>query len=516
MANRRIARIENLRKQLHQSLRDWHRADSELPPLFSNLHIFQRLAIPSYFSRSQQRNRHYKELGSYISELGQDNQEYSELLFRRFVRNETVQKVAFTWHASTGQVNRVQREVIGALTDYLLDKENAARTECMERQAASLPSRNYSELFGRETITAKIARLLTSPTTPYMVALTGLGGCGKTAVADAVVRKIIAALLYQNVMWVRIETSKPSTSLEALLGKLAVHLLPDTTPVAQYGREIRRLLKQERYLIVIDNLEEEIEQLEWLQSLEEFCNPSKLLITSRRLPADLADIYLVNIPELSQAAAKRLLASQMRSLGLEKSLPRVDKTFDQIYRHTGGSPLALKLVAGLLHVWPLGLILKSIGEKPTRRTKRLFNDIYQSSLSSITPQTQQLLQSMLLIGEEGATTEQLEAISRLRQPDLLDSLQLLGSRSLLELRGTPAEVRYGIHRLTQSFLNARMSEGLPPNRQKFGRAVNANLRYWLGYLAKSGAMRSLGSDGGNLRRAIEFGLGYRPSLGKIG
>jgi len=123
---------------------------------------------------------------------------------------------------------------------------------------------------------------------------------------------------------------------------------------------------------------------------------------------------------------------------------------------------------------------------------------------------------MLLIGEEGATTEQLEAISRLRQPDLLDSLQLLGSRSLLELRGTPAEVRYGIHRLTQSFLSARMSEGLPPNRQKFGRAVNANLRYWLGYLAKSGAMRSLGSDGGNLRRAIEFGLGYRPSLGKIG
>jgi len=195
------------------------------------------------------------------------------------------------------------------------------------RQAASLPSRNYSELFGRETITAKIARLLTSPTTPYMVALTGLGGCGKTAVADAVVRKIIAALLYQNVLWVRIETGKPSTSLEGLLGKLAVPLLPETTPVAQYGREIRGLLKQERYLIVIDNLEEEIEQLEWLQSLEEFCNPSKLLITSRRLPADLADIYLVNIPELSQAAAKRMLASQMRSLGLEKSLPRVDKTF---------------------------------------------------------------------------------------------------------------------------------------------------------------------------------------------
>lgn len=500
------ASFESARKQLHQTLRNWHRPEGGFAPIFSALHLFRQLEIPGQLSRWQRRSQGYQALEACIIELGEAHQEHSQLLHSRFVKNQSIRKIAFSRQVSIDQINRLQREAIRVLTQLVLDKDHAAKARTIEKLTAKLPPRNYSALIGRKAIIAKTRQLLASPTPPWMVALTGLGGSGKTAIADAMVRELIDTLSYLEILWLHFESGKTSASWEVLLGKMAVQLLTETTPVAQYADEIRWKLKQKPTLIVLDNLEEEIEQLDWLQRLSEFCNPGKILVTSRRLPADMADIHVVKVRELEKNAAKRLLTYQIKTLGLDETLPEMESRFEQIYRHVGGSPLALKLVAGLLHAWPFGRILRSVGDGQTNRTKKLYGEVFQSTWTSLNSPARKLLQSMMLVDEEGASIEQLEAVSRLKPYALLDNIKVLTSRSLLEFRRDSTYFRYGIHRLTKSFLYSHLSGGQSAGRNKFVGQVRKNLDFWHSQTAKFGTSEVIARDEGNLTRAIEYGL----------
>jgi hypothetical protein len=53
-------------------------------------------------------------------------------------------------------------------------------------------------------------------------------------------------------------------------------------------------------------------------------------------------------------------------------------------------------------------------------------------------------------------TEQMGAASRLSSNQLRPAITELVNRTLLEVRGTPWERRYGIHRLTNAFLRTEI------------------------------------------------------------
>jgi hypothetical protein len=63
---------------------------------------------------------------------------------------------------------------------------------------------------------------------------------------------------------------------------------------------------------------------------------------------------------------------------------------------------------------------------------------------------------MPLISAAGALPAQLAAISGLVEHDLWPAIQELQQRSLLEMRGTLGERRYGIHQLTRTFLHTEI------------------------------------------------------------
>jgi hypothetical protein len=67
-----------------------------------------------------------------------------------------------------------------------------------------------------------------------------------------------------------------------------------------------------------------------------------------------------------------------------------------------------------------------------------------------------LLQAMPLVADMGGSTTQLQAITQL-QDEFWTAVSELRRRSLIEVRGAMDEKRYGIHRLTQTFLSTEIT-----------------------------------------------------------
>lgn len=63
---------------------------------------------------------------------------------------------------------------------------------------------------------------------------------------------------------------------------------------------------------------------------------------------------------------------------------------------------------------------------------------------------------MPLAAGVGVKPEQMQAMSGLAEQQLWPAITELVNRSLLEVRGTTWERRYGIHRLTESFLRTEI------------------------------------------------------------
>ncbi len=86
----------------------------------------------------------------------------------------------------------------------------------------------------------------------------------------------------------------------------------------------------------------------------------------------------------------------------------------------------------------------------------LYTFIYLESWRSLSEIAQALLQAMPLVAETGALTEQMTVISGLNEENFWSAVAELVSRSLLEVRGSIHERRYGIHRLTETFLRTEI------------------------------------------------------------
>jgi hypothetical protein len=117
----------------------------------------------------------------------------------------------------------------------------------------------------------------------------------------------------------------------------------------------------------------------------------------------------------------------------------------------GGNPLALKLVVGQLGVLPLAQVLDNLKAAQGPRNDQFFTYIYWQAWNSLDEVARRALLAMPLLAQ-GGTFDHLRVVSELAPADLMPALTELVKRSLVEVRGTLAEPRYSIHRLTETFL----------------------------------------------------------------
>jgi hypothetical protein len=360
----------------------------------------------------------------------------------------------------------VQRRAINQLATIIWEIEKRARGARASKLKEKLPPASYTCVFGLEKAEAMLMPRLLAQEAPWVLAIVGLGGIGKTALADHLTRKVIDELAYEEVAWVRQanetmsgQGSSPAVMFETLITELAEKLWPDIVSVpdpAQRLAAVRQALKQRPHLIVIDNLESDTDTAYLIAHLNDLSQPSKFLLTARSRPAEMAHVYSYAVDELPFSDAAALITHHANEVGLVDVTMASKSDLQAIFDLTGGNPLALKLVVSLFDTLTLPQVLERLASGHGTGAENLYRHIYWQSWRLLSNASRQLMRTMLLVADTGGAADFLISISELSEDEFWPALQELRSRSLLEVRGGLRDKRYGIHRLTATFLQTEI------------------------------------------------------------
>ncbi len=404
-----------------------------------------------------------------LAVMAESDSQSSKLLERQFFDGQPAKAVAADFYITESTYFRHQEAALATLTTTLLALENAAYTQQRNTMLARLEAATYQQLVAGAAHLAEPAAKV-APTSPhYLIALTGIGGIGKTSLADALLRQVFDQGTWHHIAWLTARQQtfnagggirvnpQPVLTTEAFLqqlygqisGQSAAALTPDTL--------LSRLTTQLQlapHLIVVDNLETVADLETLLPTLRRLSNPSKFLLTTRESLFAEADIAHLPVPELSAPDALQLVRREARARNLPQVLAAPDEELQPIYTTVGGNPLALRLVVGQLHTFALRDVLDDLVAKQGIRINNLYRYIYEKAWTSLAEAARQTLLAMLLAPESGAEFGYLTHVNPALTPGALRSaLDQLVTISLVDRRGDLNSARYTIHNLTRTFLH---------------------------------------------------------------
>jgi hypothetical protein len=220
-----------------------------------------------------------------------------------------------------------------------------------------------------------------------------------------------------------------------------------------------RILATRPHLVVIDNLELQSDTAYLLEKLSAVQGPGKFLLTTRSGLVGTSGVFNYRVPELDREHAAALIRYHSQDIGMGDMAITKDRDVESIYAAVGGNPLAIKILVGMAAQIPLSAALAGLQEGHLVESDRMFGRVYTSAWEALGQDARDLLEGMLLVSDEtGAGTKQMLAVSGLTEARLWPAIQELLGRSLLEVYGTATERRYGIHQLTRTFLQSRLSQ----------------------------------------------------------
>lgn len=320
-------------------------------------------------------------------------------------------------------------------------------------------------LFGVGSKQQQLLRTLGQHAAPWLIAVDGIGGIGKTSLAVAAVREIISTQRFAGLIWVSakpesylvtdpaLPSPQPALDRDSLLSAMLAHFDHEPLLSSSFDAKVRtlaKLLKQRSYLVVIDNLETVVDYETLLPLLRQLSKPSKFLLTSRHSLYAQTDVYSLHLNELSQADTSAFLRSEAEGRGVTDLSSASAAQLDQIYQVVGGNPLALKLLVGQACVLTLSQVLENLKAAQGKTVDDLYTYIYWQAWHLLDGAAQQVLLLMPLA--QGGTLEQLQALTPLSMGQLGQVLQQLATLSLVQIGGNLERRRYTIHRLTETFL----------------------------------------------------------------
>lgn len=387
-------------------------------------------------------------------------------------------------------LDEAERQRINPAWKYAPDRSEGLAFPTLEEQLAQLPSATYTNLVGVERVVAEILDLLAAEKAPYLVMLAGLGGLGKTAVADAVAQEAIQRGAFAQVIWVAVDRDPSAMPADSdifmrVLAMLGEQLLPDKPPETNPHKllsRVRSKLNRHRCLIVIDNLEDREQTNRLISSLQGLVKPSKFLLTARHYPTPDSEITVLPLPGLSQEEALALFRQQAEISGIGELAQLPAEMFADIYHVVGGHPMALRLIPQLARRYPLAQVMADWQERGAGYIEQVYDSIYTALWQELQPSEKRLLAAMLSVAQVGAAPEHMRFVSDLPRHEFWPSVTKLVELCLLELRGTMAERRYGVHSLTLNFLQTHHDAIFA--QYNAGIMVPKHIVYWRSYLEK--------------------------------
>lgn len=461
-----------------EALRMWHGGDSSNWPLV-NLRIASQAPQEkdSFDSLAEAgaaaQNRAILSWG--LDMLKKVYPEAEDLLRDRFEHRRDVISIANSLNISEPTVYYRQRQAVNQLTETLLRLESSASIGWRNTMFSRLEIQTYSELVGVQQPRKIVTDTLFNEQSYFIVALDGLGGIGKTALADQITRDLIKTTRFDEIGWItakhthlstlgrlQIESGKPALTFPMLVDKLAVQfniLQGEGHTQIERQRLVKNLIRERACLIVIDNLETVADHHSLLPELRKWQDPTKFLLTSRIRLLDEPGVFSWSMKELAIESAFKLIRLEANRTGFADLAKAKDSDLESIYKAVGGNPLALKLIIGQLRFHSLSYVLERFGKASNQTSEAgIFDYIYREIWESLHDNNKTILLALTQAGETGFSLEHISEISTLPLATISQSLEKLILLSMVDLSGNLMERRYRLHRLTEVFLSNMFSE----------------------------------------------------------
>ncbi|XP_077239027.1 putative disease resistance protein RGA4 [Tasmannia lanceolata] len=233
-----------------------------------------------------------------------------------------------------------------------LSSENEERTPTMSLV-------NESEVYGRDVDKEKIVKLLLADVSNEndvpVIAIVGMGGLGKTTLAQLVYNDQSVKSHFELRMWIYVSQDFVVTRIVKAILDSATGSSTDLTQLDEMQKRLQDRICEKRFLLVLDDVwSEDREKWGTLKKILTCKGKgSKIVATTRK---ETVASVMCALPEslhltgLSNSDCWSLFESQAFEVGRSKEHPNLVEIGKEIVKKCGGVPLAAKALGSLLRL----------------------------------------------------------------------------------------------------------------------------------------------------------------------
>jgi hypothetical protein len=338
-------------------------------------------------------------------------------------------------------------------------------------QSPASPAFPSLDFIGRHDDLSRLLDALRDPRIP-LIALKGMGGIGKTALAQKAVQRMTAEEYFARTVWVSTQTEKfvgdgvvrtevTDYSLDALLADILVQCGMASSAGAPTNAKldaVRTLLSASRILIVLDNFETVPDSAALIAALADILGKGKVLITSRYAVA-YQGIFAIDLGGLTAEDGITFLKTLAKHQNNQNLMGAGETTLARICEVTGGAPLAMMLISGQMYYQPVDSILRVIEEAGINKLSYdFYSFLFRRCWGDLNAQSRKVLVAMRrFMGTP--TAGALRHTVDMGEDSFYSAAAVLVQRSLLSVEVGAREARYSLHPLTRYFINTDIAAG---------------------------------------------------------
>jgi hypothetical protein len=335
-----------------------------------------------------------------------------------------------------------------------------------------LPPKAYHRLVGRFNELDQIMSALHDPKKP-MVAVIGLGGIGKTALAREVVERCEQEKLFDHIVWTSakterfvgegiIKTGVSAYGFDELLsdiGRQCDRIDIAKMPPDQKQAAVKYLLASKRVLVVMDNLETIPEGEKLVVGVFQILGKSKLLITSRHYVKH-ERVFTLDLGGFPEDEGVTFLREESKERGIKVVVQASRESLVEIHQISGGAPLAMKLIVGQMSRQPMKVVLDTLKQASFKgQDYPFYRFVYQHSWETLDMNARRALVDMSVFPPiTGGAVEDVQAVSQVEPSAFWPAMDQLVTLSLVDKIGSVGQERFALHPLTQYFVRSDITK----------------------------------------------------------